>query len=189
MGFLDQVLRLLQQYNARFVARVWIKAIGLPVYSNPIYTSSVQYIHTWFEHFLNEKSSLGWVIADSRTKQLNANVSHSIFTEKFRKAGDKYPHIAELLTFGHSENHAGVQLADLVCSAFLWPLAMDAYCSPHLTSLHVRPGYRRMRQKFGMRLKALEHGGVVPQIPPRRRGGITVDDSLGKQPRSLLFRP
>jgi hypothetical protein len=30
-------------------------------------------------------------------------------------------------TFGHSENHAGLQLADLVCSALLFPMAMDAY--------------------------------------------------------------
>jgi hypothetical protein len=39
----------------------------------------------------------------------------------------------EVPSFGHSDNHAGLQLADLICSAFLWPMAMHAYCEGHIT--------------------------------------------------------
>lgn len=199
IGFLDHVLELLERHRARVVARVWIKAVGSPIYSTPIYNASVQYICTWFEHLLAEQQDTGLVVADHRTKVLNSAVSHSIFTGKFSRRGDRYAHLVELPTFGHSENHAGVQLADLLCSALLFPMAVHAYCGPHLTSLHVRPGYAALRARFGARLKALQHCGVLPAAQgtgrgrggrrPHWGGGVTVDDPLGHQSRSLMFRP
>lgn len=189
IGFLHETLKLLERHQAKIVARVWVKGIGTAIRSAPIYTSSIQYVHRWFEHYLDQRGAPGWVIADSRTKQLNSNVSHSVFTEKYRFAGDKYPHVAELLTFGHSENHAGVQLADLICSALLFPMAVNAYCSSHLTSVHVRSQYKELRQRFGSRLKAMQHEGwtVGSTGGAAWRGGITVSDSLAQRNRSLLF--
>lgn len=74
IGFLDATLRLIERHDGRIVARVWVKGIGRPILPNPIYTSPIQYIHRWFEHYLDTQGAPGWVIADSRTKPLNANV-------------------------------------------------------------------------------------------------------------------
>ena len=55
------------------------------------------------------------------------DVSHSIFTQKFSPAARNYQRLVELPTFGHSENHAGLQICDIVCSALLFPIACFAY--------------------------------------------------------------
>lgn len=78
---------------------------------------------------------------DSRSTRQNIQAAHSIFTQKFKASGDSYPSIMEAPAFGHSDNHAGLQLSDLICSGFLWPMAMHAYCEGKVASIHVRPDY------------------------------------------------
>jgi hypothetical protein len=74
------------------------------------------------------QDDLGFVIADSRMKRVNTQVSHSIFTQKFRTTGDTYDGIVEVPAFSHSDNHAGLELADAICSALLfhWPFTLVA---------------------------------------------------------------
>jgi hypothetical protein len=64
-------------------------------------------------------------------------VSHSIFTQKFKAEGDQYPRVLEMPTFGHSNNHVGIQIADLLASALLYPMATCAYCRGHVSNVHV----------------------------------------------------
>lgn len=132
LGFLDAIVRLLEEYEARLYGRVWIKGVGDPFNGRSVYTFSLQYICQWFNERLAAGNERGIVVCDSRNKALNT-ASHSVFTQKFRAAGDRYPNLCEMPTFGHSENHAGVQIADLLCSAFLFPMAVDAYCGGTLT--------------------------------------------------------
>jgi hypothetical protein len=103
IGFLDKILELLEAYDARLIARVWIKGIAAPIDGNALYTSSIQAICTDFQQFLEQQKDCGIVIADSRSKQQNANVAHSIFTWKFKSAGDGYDRILEMPSFGHSD--------------------------------------------------------------------------------------
>jgi hypothetical protein len=188
IGFLDKVLDLLDAHDCRIKGRIWIKGIGAPFDGRSVYTWSIQYIHQHFNQWLSLKPDHGIVICDSRNKQLNSVVSHSIFTEKFRLAGDKHPHIAEMPTFGHSENHAGLQLADIVCSGLLFPMAVDAYCAGSVASIHVRPEYALLRPRYAARLEALQHRIVDPTgATPRRVGGVMVNDQLGKRPRRAMF--
>lgn len=71
-------------------------------------------------------------------------------------------------TFGHSENHAGLQLADLVCSALLFPMAVNAYCAGAIASVHVRPEYVVLRDRYAARLEALQHRvHDTSRVPPR----------------------
>ena len=73
-------------------------------------------------------------MAHSRNNGKNLRVSHSIFTQKFG-AVPKYERLVELPTFGHSDNHAGLQLCDIVCSALLNPIACFAYCAGHVNNV------------------------------------------------------
>ena len=78
---------------------------------------------TAFHRTLECQQTNGTVIADFREAQLNGRVSANLMTAKLRTAGDQLPGLLYAHTFGNSEVHAPLQLADLVCSAVPWPIA------------------------------------------------------------------
>jgi hypothetical protein len=88
-------------------------------------------------------------------------------------------------TFGHSENHVGIQIADLLCSALLFPMAAQAYCTGHVCSIHVKPEYALLRTHFGPRLRGLQHR--YQNASGRSVGGIVVGDYLTSRSGSHLF--
>lgn len=184
VGFMDKVVELLEQYRVRLIGRVWVKPIGGPFDGRAVYTSSIQSLCAAFESFLGHEPAAGFMIADSRNKPGNAIVSHSVFTQKYKATGDAYPHLLEMPTFGHSENHAGLQWADFVCSSLLFPMATFSYCLGHLTSTHVRPQYRLLKERYGMRLSQMQYRY---RDPSRWRGGIIVSDGLLHRSGGLLF--
>ena len=185
-GFIDKVIGLLEANDVRLVTRIWIKPTGGPFDGRSVYTSSVQAIYSYLDHFLTEHNDFGFGIADSRTKTLNVNVSHSIFTQKFQSSTDFYSHILELPTFGHSDNHAGLQLCDLVCSAVLYPIACQTYCTGTVANVHVQPTAAQLKDTFGTRLKNLQYRYQDP-ISGKYKGGITVSDPAGRN-SSLMFK-
>ncbi len=127
------------------------------------------------------------MIADSRTPALNASVAHSIFTQRFRSSagGDPYPRILEVPTFGHSQNHAGIQLADLVVSGLLFPIAAHSHCLGHVrNATHVSPDHALLTPRYGARLAGLE---MKVKAGPDA-GGISVTDAIGARGSGSLFR-
>jgi len=185
-GFLDKVFDLLEKYDARLVARIWVKGLAQPFKGRHVYTSSVQAICTYFQAFLDDRDSFGVVLADSRTPALNVSVAHSIFTQKFQLTTQRYDRIAELPTFGHSDNHAGLQLCDILCSALLCPIACYAYCSGHVANLHVQPTAELLRDRYGERLKSLQFRYKEPNA--KHLGGVVVGDAIAGQSGSRMFR-
>lgn len=186
IGFLDKSFALLVQHGTKVFGRIWVKGIGASFDGTAVYTYSMQAICETFQHLLQASGTAGFVIADSRTKPKNSRVAHSIFTQKFRTAGDPFDRIVEMPTFGHSDNHIGLQISDLVCSALVYPLTMQAYCTGHVRSVHVRPGYDVFRLRYGAALETLQHR--YQDASGRWRGGLTVSDPIGKRSGALLFR-
>ena len=90
----------------------------------------------------------------------------------FNAHGTGYDHLAELPLFGHSENHAMLQLADWIGSAFLCPMAVRAYYT-HLESVcvHADAVFDLVRDRFGQRIKALQYRY---ERDGRKLGGISV---------------
>ena len=97
IAFLDHVMGLIRRHDVRVVARISIKAPGSPFKATAVYTSSIQALCRYFEHYLMERDSGGLCIADSRSKSKNLRVSHSIFTQKF-SATPNYERLVELPT-------------------------------------------------------------------------------------------
>jgi hypothetical protein len=64
------------------------------------------------------------------------------------------------LEFLQLKVHVGLQLADLVLSVLLFPMATSAYCTGYMASSHVLPGFESLQERYGVRLKA-------PQTPER----------------------
>lgn len=185
LGFLDAFVTLLEDFNAQIVGRVWIKEPGRSIAETALYTSSLQAICAYFQHRLEVSGHEGLVIADSRTPSGNTDVAHSVFTRKFKLAGDDLDRILEMPTFGHSNNHAGIQVADLLCSALLFPMATSAFCTGHISGVHIQKDFGILRQRFGGRLSRLQYR--YQDEKGRYRGGITVDDRLGHRSGGQLF--
>jgi hypothetical protein len=186
IGFMDKTLRLLEHHGAKLVARVWVKAPGVPFDARAVYTSSIQAIYSYFDRYLSAIDDLGFCIADSRNKPTNVNVSHSIFTQKFQTTTSFYSRVLELPTFGHSDNHACLQLCDLVCSALLFPMACEAYCSGHVANVHVQPAASQLKLLFGARLKSLQYR--FQESGGRFKGGVVVSDPLAGRNATLMFK-
>lgn len=184
-GFVDKIVRLLEAHEVRLLARIWVKPLGEPFVGRSVYTSSIQALYTYFDHFLQDRSDFGFCIADSRDHLKNVNVAHSIFTQKFRLTTSTYNRILELPTFSLSENHAGLQLCDIVCSALLYPIACQAYCSGLIANVHVQPGAAALRQRHGEKLKDLQYR--YQEATGRWVGGVVVSDALRKQTSANMF--
>lgn len=184
-GFLDHVFELLEANDALIVARVWIKPLGHAFRSTSVYTASVQRLYEVYDHYLTTAQDYGLCLLDSRTKGLNVPVAHSIFTQKFKTA-PKYPRIVELPGFVHSDNHVGIQIADLLCSAILAPIAGATYCAGHVHNVHADPGYLQIKVRYGQRLKALQYR--YPDATGRWRGGVTVSDGIAGRNSAMMFR-
>lgn len=185
LGFLHETLSLLEAENARITGRVWVKGIAQPVNGRSMYTFSLQYICRCLNRRLDVENDRGLLVCDSRNKALNSIASFSVFTQKFKASGDIIPRLCEMPVFGHSENHAGVQIADIICSALLFPLAVHAYCRPAMQNLHMRD-YSYLRDRFTDRLDALQvryHESPGAKLT----GGVIVDDKIGRRPRSEMF--
>jgi hypothetical protein len=116
---------------------------------------------------------------------LNVTVSHSIFTQKFRANPIVYQRVLAVPTFGHSENHAGIQICDIVCSALLYPIACFAYCTGFVANVHVQPTATILRRRYGMALKELQHR--YQDLSGRWTGGLVAADMLQRRNSAAMF--
>ena len=187
IGVLDKFLSLLEKYEVKIVGRVFVKGIGSPLDGTALYTASIQGMASTFQKYLEQKNDVGLMILDSRNKLLNSAVSHSVYTQKFKYSGDAYGRILDMPIFGHSDNHAGIQASDLVCSGFLFPMAAYVYCLGYVNNGHADYNYHLIRDRFGLRLKALQFRYM--DSTGWWCGGIGTSDAINHQSSSLMFAP
>lgn len=183
---LHSVLTLIKDHGGSVFGRVWVKQPGVVIDGRAIYTYSVQAIFTTFQNLLDVEQGSGLVIADSRNQSLNVPVAHSVFTQKHRAAGDPFARILEVPVFGHSHNHAGLQVVDLVASALLFPMATSAYCQGHTVGPHIDPRFDEVRERFGGPIRDLQHRYQLPS--GKWSGGISVSDPIQGRTGGMLFR-
>ena len=187
LKFIDGTLDLLRVHAARLFATVWIKGINRPFDSRAIYTSSIQAACRNFSAFLDWHDATGFMVADSRTPALNTQVSHSIFTQKYRAKGDPMSRLLDLPVFGHSNNHAPLQIADMLCSTLLFPMATATYCAGHIEGKHVHGRDDFIKRRYASRIKALQYR--YKDTPDgMMRGGVFVSDQLQGRGAGLLFK-
>ena len=185
-SFLDDALELLESCNAKIAAKVYVKAVGAPADGTSMYSATTQYLCTIFQSYLTSQNDIGVVIADSRSKACNVNVAHSVFTQRHKSTGDPFNRIIDLPIFANSENHSRIQLADLFCSAYLFPIAAYSYCLGHISNKHVWPEHEELKKRFGNRLMQLQYR--YEDLEGRMRGGVTVSDAIGKRSSAVMFR-
>lgn len=184
--FLSEAVDLSLRADIKLVSKVFVKGIGQQMNHTAVYTTACQSLFKSFDHYLSTVDDVGFCIADSRNKGLNVPVAHSIFTQMFSTKRAHYPRILELPTFGHSDNHVGVQLCDLLTSALIVPTAVHTYCTGHIANVHVQAGYSRIRARFTTRLRQLLYRYQDAQ--QLWRGGLTVSDAILHRPSSEMFK-
>lgn len=187
IGSLEQAVRLLETHRVGLVGRVWVKSLQAQPSERSVYTFSIQDTARHLQHHLAQVGDIGLLVCDSRTKTKNSSVAHSVFTRKFQITGDAYPQLVEMPVFGHSDNHACLQLADLVVSALLFPMACRTYCRVHHTGPHVDPAYDHLRARFAQRLGRMQLR--YRDLTGRWKGGLTVSDQLGQRAGGDLLKP
>lgn len=165
LKFIDGTLELLRANDACLFASIWVKGIGKAIDSRAIYTTSIQASCRSFTSWLDARDDTGFMVADFRTPGLNTQVSHSIFTQKYRAKGDPMERLLELPTFGHSDNHVPLQIADLLCSTLLFPMAT--------ATLLRRAGQGQARSRAGHADQAPlcqpDQGAAIPLQRQRKR--------------------
>lgn len=153
VGLLDGTLKLLERYDAKVMGRIWMKRLGVENQDMSMHGAALQHICGAFDAGL-PTGERGMVVVDSQTYQHNHKLAHSMFTQRFGKK-PKHCGLVDMPVFGHSDNHAGLQMADMVCSAFLAPIACAVYGGPYAKwNRHCNSGYLDIRERFGQRLAA-----------------------------------
>lgn len=185
-GFLDRIISIVETYDMAMIGRVWIKDVGQPLDPASSYTYAIQDLAHHFNNYLDHHASTGVIVCDSRMHNQNSQVSHSIFTQKHRVAGDAFPHILEAPVFGASGNHAGLQIADTLASALIFPMAARVYCAHQWTGGHVHTRFDDLRSRYAARLAAKQYR--YQDARGRWHGGVVVSDKLRKWPSNRLWQ-
>lgn len=183
IGFLDGLVRLLERHDCRIVGRVWVKQLDVPIDGMALHVSSLRFICAAFHAALAEDER-GMVLIDSQTYQHNHRLAHAIFTQRFARR-PSHERLLDMLVFGHSDNHAGLQLADLLCSALLAPIACTTYASELAGwNRHCDPGFLDIRERYGERLARLVYAWGDPR-DGRERLSLSVHDPLKRLARLM----
>lgn len=186
IGFLDKYIELLESNDIRILGRIWPKQVGVDINELSLYTVSVQKIHTHFQKYISIKNENGLVIADNRSPKQNLTVSHSIHTQRFSYLGNPYPNIIEVPTFGQSENHTGIQLADILISGLLNPIASAVYIGSIAPSNpHVGGAGIELRERYGQKLRNLQF--IYKDSQNKPTGGVVVSDRNTHKSSRYLF--
>ncbi len=183
-SLLHETLNLLEDSNAKVVGEIHVK--GEDPLSRWVYSDTVARVAVQFEAQLHAAATRGAMILDARTKSKNVPSVHRLTTQRFRTGGGPCPSLVESPVFGHSDAHVALQIADLVASALLFPMACFAYSQSLINNVHLNESYGEVRSRFGSKLRLLEHRYAGPD--GRHAGGIAVRDNLNNQPSLQLYK-
>lgn len=181
--FLDSVLDLLAEEHATVLGEIYVK--GERPLKRWVYSEAVAAIAEQFEVQLRAANTQGSMILDARTKTKNTPSVHRVTTKRFKTGGDPFPHLIESPTFGHSDAHVVLQIADVLASALLFPMACAGYCGCLIHNVHLNDEFAAVRQQYATKLRLLEHRYFADG---KRCGGIRVTDDLNHQPTLQLYQ-
>jgi hypothetical protein len=185
IGLIDGVLKLLERHDGRIVGRVWVKRLDMANKDMSIHGASLQFICSAFDAGL-PRGERGMVVVDSQTYQHNHRLAHSVFTQRFGRT-PKHCGLVDMPVFGHSDNHAGLQIADFMCSAILAPIACAVYAGGYANwNAHCDSRYLEIRERFGGRLQALTFRCKHPQSGVRC-SSVIVNDPIRKRASRLMW--
>jgi|GEM_PF-1283289 len=153
LPLLDSLLSMLKTHRAKLFGTVIVKTPGKEFDGRVVYGRGLFDVAEAFHGTLEALDTHGTAIADFRESKLNGRVSAELMEAKLGPAGDRLPRLLHLPTFGNSEVHAPLQMADLLCSAIAWPMAahrfrLELAGSPFLNAVGDANTRRRFRHRL-----------------------------------------
>lgn len=186
-AFLRELITLLGDHEAKIVAKVNIKRVNEEHRDVQQYPAANRWIMNAFNEYLKRVDSKGIAILDSRTKIKNSPLVSNIVTGMYKTGGGDFGQLIDAPAFGHSDVHIGIQIADHVVSALIFPMACYTYCSEHEWNTHVNPRYKVLIEDFGAPLQALQMS-YYESATLRRLGGVYCTKSKERINSSELFK-
>ncbi len=122
--FLSNLMNMLIVHDAKLFGQILIKSPGKEFNGNHIYSAAMQEIAHSFHHQLEQYDDCGGMVADFRNPKVNTLVSQDIAAKMLKNNSNSFPRFYEPPTFGMSNNHVGIQIADILVSTLLFPLAL-----------------------------------------------------------------
>ncbi|MEO0023872.1 MAG: hypothetical protein RL196_313 [Actinomycetota bacterium] len=183
LEFFDNLLGLLLELECVLIASIYVKAPGQPIDGRAVYTSAIQNQVRQFQSYLRARDSSGLVIVDARYKHLNSIVSHSVLTQMYTRH-QKNNRLIESPVFGHSENHAGLQIADLVMSGLVIPIAFATYLGNQSSLVASHTYDHALKLRYASKLKKLQ---MVVTFDESRTYGFYVNDQIQGWGSNRLF--
>ena len=178
LSVLGEALGLLESAEARVAGQIRVKPIGAKIDGEADYVRAILSIAANFHRILEEEKSRGRIICDGRRPGQNAAVERDFLAWKIRDGDDAYPRLPNPLVFERSENQAGIQLADWLCSGIIAPLASTVLFGESLpNSSHVHGNFL-----------LLKRGENSPWARLMRMQFPFVDDD-GQQQPGILVNP
>lgn len=171
--------------DIKVVGLVWVKRPGGVFKGRSIYTKSLQMIAECFHRYLVERDSDGLILLDSRRQEQNIVTTHSLFTKIY--STNNYNRLIETPVFANSKNHAMLQIADMITSGLVFPLAVNAYCRGYVSNIHVTDSYNVLAYKYGAMLRSMQYSYQLPS--GKIRGGIHTIDFIANRRSVDLFFP
>ena len=189
IGYIDACINLLQANEVKLFGKILIKASGLANNDAAFYGGSIMHICRHFNSFLELKDELGFIVADSRKSSQNRRTTHTIFTQRHQARGNSYPRIVEMPVYGHSNNFSMLQIADIVCSAVIFPMLIDTF-GDHMEgsgNVHLSEKYGFVRNRYKAIIREMQF--MYPDSQGFMRGGLLVADrTILQRKTGLLFR-
>ncbi|MDM0108683.1 DUF3800 domain-containing protein [Variovorax sp. J22R24] len=150
---LDGTFEVLRRFDARVCAQVTPKPAGQAFDGRATYASSMLRLACGFDAWLGEQNAQGLMIADFREPSLNELMSRPIRDAKFG-ASDALPRLLDVPVFGHSQSHAGLQVADWMASSLIFAAASARHATQLRGHPHLHVNDRAIAKRYRKRLKA-----------------------------------
>jgi hypothetical protein len=90
IGFLDNVLKLLEKHHCKVVGRIVLKQEGEVLSDSAVYPNATRWLCKTFHEHLVATDRSGLVILDSRTKVKNVPNSVGVLTQRLKVAAIRY---------------------------------------------------------------------------------------------------
>lgn len=187
ISFIHQLIELLNDHKAKVVAKVNMKNVDETHNDVSQYSACNRWVLNSFDKYLAEYKTEGIAILDSRTKVKNSPLVSNVVTAMYRRGGGDFSRLLDAPTFGHSDVHIGIQIADHIVSSLIFPMACYAFCSKYAWNTHVNTNYRILIENFGPALQELQMR-YISKPSLERRGGIYCTGTNDVIKSSRLFR-
>ncbi|WP_228028217.1 DUF3800 domain-containing protein [Chitinibacter fontanus] len=153
-----QLLETLIAHGAELYGQVIIKVTDDKFNGTRLYAEAMMRIAKNYHQLLDKELSNGLIVADFRGSEINGKVAQPISLAMWEQK-NTFPRFELPPTFGNSNSHVGLQIADIIISTLLMPLALAKFYEQIPESKHKRSDDLQHFKRYQKRLKALCRNG------------------------------